>query len=64
MRTVRRWGFKSKKQLPLFMVWDEHWAGGEVVGGHVIVNSMDWPNWRLRRWMRRTWLRLTKQPYI
>lgn len=30
-RRKRRWGLKSKNQLPLFMVWDEWWYGDEVV---------------------------------
>jgi len=38
----RRWGFKSKKQLPLFMIWDEEWHEGEVVFAWVIFNSRDW----------------------
>jgi hypothetical protein len=38
----RRWGFKSKKQLPLFMVWDEEWQDGDVVFAWVIFNSRDW----------------------
>ena len=38
----RRFGFKGKNQLYLFMVWDEFWLGGEVVHGRVIFNSRDW----------------------
>lgn len=35
-------GFKSKNQLPLFMVWREFWEAGEVVYGDVLFNSQDW----------------------
>ena len=38
----RRWGFKSKTQLPLFMVWEEEWFDGEVIFGTVLFNSRDW----------------------
>lgn len=37
-----RWGFKGKKQLPLFMVWREHWHGGEVIHADVLFNTRDW----------------------
>lgn len=37
-----RWGFKSKTQLPLFMVWREIWQGGEVIHGEVMFNTRDW----------------------
>lgn len=40
--TKRRWGFKSKNQLPLFMIWEEDWENDEVVYARVIFNSMDW----------------------
>jgi hypothetical protein len=42
MKTKRRYGFKSRNQLPLFMIWDEDWYGGEVVYARVVFNSMDW----------------------
>mgnify|MGYP003151546402 CR=1 FL=1 len=29
-------GFKSKTQLPLFMVWREFWDGGDVIYAYVI----------------------------
>jgi hypothetical protein len=29
-------GFKSKTQLPLFMVWREYWNRGEVVYAKVL----------------------------
>ena len=38
----RRWGFKSKNQLPLFMIWEEEWFDGEVIYGTVLFNSRDW----------------------
>ncbi len=43
-RTMRkiRWGFKSKKQLPLFMVWEEIWEGGRVVHAKVLFTTWDW----------------------
>lgn len=31
---ITRWGFMSKKQLPLFMVWEEEW---EIVNGELQV---------------------------
>lgn len=37
-----RWGFKSKNQMPLFMVWREYWCDGEVVNARVIFNSIRW----------------------
>ena len=40
--TKCRWGFKSKKQLPLFMIWKEEWHNGEVSFAWVIFNSKDW----------------------
>jgi hypothetical protein len=41
MRKVR-WGFKSKKQLSLFMIWEELWEDGEVFHANVLFNSRDW----------------------
>lgn len=41
----RRWGFKSKKQLPLFMVWDEHWYFGEVEYANIVFSTSHWPLW-------------------
>ena len=38
----RRWGFKSKKQLPLFMIWEEYWGGGEVRHANIVFNSKDY----------------------
>lgn len=39
----RKWGFKSKKQLLLFMVWEEEWyGGGVVIYARVLFNSLDW----------------------
>lgn len=38
----RRWGFKSKTQLPLFMIWDEYWENGEVLNAMMVFNSRDW----------------------
>jgi hypothetical protein len=40
--TKKRWGFKSRTQLPLFMMWEEDWCNGEVVYGRVTFNSRDW----------------------
>lgn len=37
-----RWGFRSKKQLPLFMIWREEWYHGEVVYAWVLFDSRDW----------------------
>lgn len=45
---ITRFGFKSKKQLPLFMIWEEYWivaANGrhlEVEWARVIFNSQKW----------------------
>lgn len=41
-KIVRRWGFKSRNQLPLFMIWDEEWFQGEVIMAYVVFNSLDW----------------------
>jgi hypothetical protein len=40
--TKLRFGFRSKKQLPLFMLWREYWEDGVVVFAHEIF-SIDWP---------------------
>lgn len=37
-----RFAFKSKTQLPLFMIWREFWVDGEVVYAYVLFNSMNW----------------------
>lgn len=37
-----RWGFKSKDQLPLFMIWEEEIENGEVVFARVIFNSANY----------------------
>lgn len=37
-----RWGFKSKNQLALFMVWREWWHDGEVIYAEVLFTSRDW----------------------
>jgi hypothetical protein len=37
-----RWGFKSRTQLPLFMVWREYRRGDEVEDAVVIFTSADW----------------------
>jgi hypothetical protein len=39
-REKLRFGFKGQNQLPLFMVWIEHWEGDEVVHATVKFNSM------------------------
>ena len=36
---IIRWGFMSKNQLPLFMVWEEEWSNNEVVFAWVRFNS-------------------------
>lgn len=36
-----KFGFKSKNQLPLFMVWREWWENGEVVFADVLFSSLD-----------------------
>ncbi len=42
MKTKIRFGFRSKRQLPLFMIWKEYWECGEVTFASVLFNSMDW----------------------
>jgi hypothetical protein len=42
MATRLRFGFKSKHQLPLLMVWREYWHGGDVVHATVLFNSRRW----------------------
>jgi hypothetical protein len=41
-RIKRRFGFKGKNQLPLFMIWDEIWVNNELIHAVVIFNSRDW----------------------
>lgn len=36
MKTKIRFGFKSKNQLPLFMIWKEYIENNEVVHAEVI----------------------------
>lgn len=53
MTTVRRWGFKSRKQLPLFMVWEEYRHNGEVEHATVIFTT-----WYMREgWWWRSLIR-------
>lgn len=40
--TKIKFGFKGRKQKPLFMVWREFYENGEVCFGTVIFNSRDW----------------------
>ena len=40
--TKIRWGIKGKKQLPLFMVWEEFLYRGNVIHANVLFNTMDW----------------------
>ena len=40
--TKVRFGFRSSRQTPLFMVWREYWYQSEVVYATVLFNSMDW----------------------
>jgi hypothetical protein len=42
MIRTRRWGFRGKNQLPLFMVWEEIRVGGDIVHATVLFNSRDW----------------------
>lgn len=42
MTTKTRWGFKSRTQLPLFMVWREYWQDGDVVHVTVLFSTRDW----------------------
>ena len=42
IETKIKWGFKSSRQLPLFMIWKEYWEQGEVVYGEVLFDSIDW----------------------
>lgn len=46
MMRIVKWGFKSKNQLPLFMVWEEFWGcmNGEmqVIHANVLFNSKNW----------------------
>jgi hypothetical protein len=40
--TKLRFGFKGKKQLPLFMIWEEDFVNDELVFARVIFNSQYW----------------------
>jgi hypothetical protein len=35
-KTKTRFGFRSKYQMPIFMVWREYWEYGEMVFAKVI----------------------------
>ena len=35
-KTKTRFGFRSKHQMPIFMVWREFWKDGEMVFAKVI----------------------------
>lgn len=37
-----KYGFKSKNQLPLFMIWREYRERNKVVFAEVLFNSKDW----------------------
>ncbi len=37
-----RWGFKSKNQLPLFMVWEEFSDSGVVIHANVLFSTLNW----------------------
>jgi len=37
-----RFGFKGKRQHPLFMIWREYIENGQVVYARVLFNSMGW----------------------
>lgn len=51
---VLRFGFRGKRQLPLFMVWEEErWYNEEVISAHVLFNSMRIGE-RIRRMFGRT----------
>lgn len=42
-RSTVHFGWRSKKQLPLFMVWELYYdEDGEVCHGTVLFNSMTW----------------------
>lgn len=41
-KVVRRWGFKGKNQLWLFMIWDEYWDDGDVTYACIVFSSKDW----------------------
>ena len=42
LTTKIRWGFRSKNQLPWFMVWREYHALGEVVYAKVLFSTVNW----------------------
>lgn len=51
------YGFKSKTQLYLFMVWREDYQEGELLGASVVFSTRDlrqayfWKHWLWRRWI-------------
>jgi hypothetical protein len=53
--TVRRYGFKSRNQFPLFMIWDEDFENGEFVYACVIFSTMwlrSWSWWKYKLGLR------------
>lgn len=40
--TVRRFGFKSRTQWPIFMVWEEDWHEGEIQMAWVLFSTSDY----------------------
>lgn len=40
--TKIRWGFRSRNQSPLFMVWREYLQDDEVMFAIVLFNSRNW----------------------
>lgn len=58
---VRRWSFKSPRQLPIFMVWDEHWYNHQVTYASVVFSTAEicsgwlWRrlSWALDYWFKR-----------
>jgi len=41
-----RFGFKSKRQLPLFMVWKEYYTNGKITGGSVLFSTLNFLKYR------------------
>lgn len=50
MITKRRCGFKSRNQLPLFMVWEEYWHADEIEFASVVFSTANWIFWLPKSW--------------
>lgn len=50
-KRIIRWAFYNKRQVYLFMVWEEDWYAGEVTYARVKFAFLDL--WAIKRWHAR-----------